>query len=41
MKGVCGKCPYKYICGGCRARAYTYYRDPLAPGPGCILNKAQ
>ncbi len=39
LEGFCGKCPYKYICGGCRARAYAYYGDPLAPDPGCILNK--
>ena len=41
LKGFCGKCPYKYICGGCRARAYAYYGDPLAPDPGCIYNKAE
>lgn len=39
LKGACGSCPYKYICGGCRARAYAYYGDPLAPDPGCILVK--
>jgi radical SAM protein with 4Fe4S-binding SPASM domain len=38
LKGFCGKCPYKYICGGCRARAYAYFGDPLAPDPGCIYN---
>lgn len=37
LKGACGDCPYKYICGGCRARAYAYYGDVLAPDPGCIL----
>jgi radical SAM protein with 4Fe4S-binding SPASM domain len=36
LKGRCGKCKYKYICGGCRARAYAYYQDYLAPDPGCI-----
>lgn len=41
LKGICGRCPYKYICGGCRARAYAYYEDPLAPDPGCILNKRE
>ncbi len=41
LKGICGKCPYKYICGGCRARAYAYFRDPLAPDPGCILAKKE
>ena len=33
------KCPkYKYICGGCRARAYAY-GDILGPDPGCIVYK--
>ncbi|OYT51559.1 MAG: hypothetical protein B6U76_10835 [Desulfurococcales archaeon ex4484_217_2] len=38
LKGFCGKCPYRNICGGCRARAYGYFRDILAPDPGCIYN---
>jgi radical SAM protein with 4Fe4S-binding SPASM domain len=37
LKG-CGKCEYRYICGGCRARAYGYYGDVQAPDPGCIYN---
>jgi radical SAM protein with 4Fe4S-binding SPASM domain len=36
LKGRCGRCPYKYVCGGCRARALAYYHDYLAPDPGCI-----
>ncbi|MEM0049791.1 MAG: radical SAM protein [Candidatus Bathyarchaeia archaeon] len=36
LKGRCGHCEYKYICGGCRARAYAYHGDYLAPDPGCI-----
>jgi len=36
--GFCGKCKYKYICGGCRARAYGYLGDYLGPDPGCIYN---
>ncbi len=36
LKGECGKCQYKYICGGCRARAYAYTHDVLAPEQGCI-----
>lgn len=36
LKGRCGDCFYKYVCGGCRARAYAYCRDYLAPDPGCI-----
>ncbi|MCE4628081.1 MAG: radical SAM protein [Desulfurococcales archaeon] len=39
LHGFCGKCPYRYVCGGCRARAYAYTGDPLGPDPGCILNK--
>ncbi len=39
LKGFCGKCPYRYICGGCRARALAYTGDPLGPDPGCIYNK--
>jgi radical SAM protein with 4Fe4S-binding SPASM domain len=39
LKGKCGICEYRYVCGGCRARAYGYFHDYLAPDPGCILNK--
>jgi len=35
----CGDCQYKYTCGGCRARAYNYFKDILAPDPGCVLNR--
>lgn len=41
LKGNCGKCEYRYVCGGCRARAYGYYGDYLAPDPGCIINKEE
>lgn len=36
LKGECGVCSYKYVCGGCRARAYGYFGDYLMPDPGCI-----
>lgn len=39
LRGSCGKCNFKYICGGCRARAYAYYGYILASDPGCILVK--
>ncbi|MDX1813199.1 MAG: radical SAM protein [Candidatus Bathyarchaeia archaeon] len=39
LKGACGKCSYKYICGGCRARANAYHGDCLDSDPGCILSK--
>lgn len=36
LKGPCAACEYKYVCGGCRARAYAYFGDYLASDPGCI-----
>lgn len=36
LVGRCGKCEYKYVCGGCRARAYAYFGNYLHPDPGCI-----
>jgi radical SAM protein with 4Fe4S-binding SPASM domain len=36
LQGRCGHCEYKNFCGGCRARAYAYYENYLAPDPGCI-----
>lgn len=36
----CGICPDKYICGGCRARAYSYFNGNVkAPDIGCVNNK--
>ncbi len=37
IKG-CGECEHRYICGGCRARAYGYFGDVAGPDPGCIKN---
>ncbi len=38
LKGSCGKCDYKYICGGCRARSAAYHNgDMLNNDPGCIM----
>ncbi|MEM3589902.1 MAG: radical SAM protein [Candidatus Bathyarchaeia archaeon] len=39
LSGNCGQCPYKFICGGCRARALAYFEDFMAPDPGCIRNE--
>ncbi len=41
LKGNCSNCKYKFVCGGCRARAYAYFNDYMAPDPGCILNKKE
>jgi radical SAM protein with 4Fe4S-binding SPASM domain len=38
-KGNCGNCKYRYYCGGCRARAYSYLQDYLREDIGCIYNK--
>jgi heme b synthase len=34
--GKCGRCEYRRICGGCRARAYAMTGDFLAEEPFCI-----
>jgi radical SAM protein with 4Fe4S-binding SPASM domain len=39
LKANCGICQYRYTWGGCRARAYNYFGDVLAPDPGCIRNE--
>ncbi len=41
LTGHCGECNSKYICGGCRARAYNYFGDILAPDPGCVNNQEE
>jgi radical SAM protein with 4Fe4S-binding SPASM domain len=35
LGGRCGKCEYRAICGGCRARAYATTGDHLAEDPSC------
>ena len=35
LKGKCGICEFKSICGGCRARAYIYHGDMFAEDPYC------
>ncbi|MHA1741754.1 MAG: SPASM domain-containing protein, partial [Candidatus Thorarchaeota archaeon] len=36
---ACSHCEYRYICGGCRARAYAYYGNVSAPDPSCVFNR--
>lgn len=36
LKGKCGVCGFRQICGGSRARAYAVTRDPLAAEPDCV-----
>lgn len=38
---ACNFCAFRYVCGGCRARAYAYYGNLMAPDPGCILLKEE
>jgi len=33
----CSECEYRYICGGCRARAYAYFNNIQGPDPGCFI----
>jgi len=36
----CGNCKDKYICGGCRARSYSYFNgDVHGADIGCIVNE--
>jgi len=35
-KGKCGKCEYRYICGGSRSRAYAITGDYLESEPYCV-----
>lgn len=38
LKGKCGECKYRTICGGCRGRALAYHGDYLAEDPSCFLH---
>jgi len=39
LKGKCGSCQYKELCGGgCRIRAYAHYGDLWAEDPLCPFN---
>ena len=34
--GKCGRCEFKKVCGGCRARAYETFGDYMAEEPYCV-----
>ncbi len=36
LKGKCGVCQFKRVCGGCRARAFYEFGDYLAEEPFCV-----
>jgi heme b synthase len=35
-QGKCGRCEFRKVCGGCRARAYESFGDYMAEEPYCI-----
>jgi radical SAM protein with 4Fe4S-binding SPASM domain len=35
LGGKCGRCEYRKVCGGCRARAFAVEGDVLAADPSC------
>jgi radical SAM protein with 4Fe4S-binding SPASM domain len=41
LKGICGECVYRTICGGCRGRAYAYSGDYLAEDPRCFIRESR
>jgi radical SAM protein with 4Fe4S-binding SPASM domain len=36
LKGKCGRCQYRSICGGCRARAYAFTGNYMEAEPRCV-----
>jgi radical SAM protein with 4Fe4S-binding SPASM domain len=41
LKGRCGKCQYRRLCGGCRGRAWATTGDYLAEDPSCFIHDAR
>ncbi len=41
LKGICGECEYRTICGGCRGRAFAYSGDYLAEDPRCFIRESR
>jgi radical SAM protein with 4Fe4S-binding SPASM domain len=40
LKGKCGVCEFRNICGGSRARAYAVTGDPMRSDPYCVYRPA-
>lgn len=38
LQGKCGRCRYKFTCGGCRAMAYFRHKNVLAEDPQCFFD---
>ena len=41
LKGICGECSQKEVCGGCRARSYAMTGDLFAEDPKCALTELE
>ncbi|MBI4570532.1 MAG: TIGR04053 family radical SAM/SPASM domain-containing protein [Chloroflexi bacterium] len=41
LKGKCGRCEFRDVCGGSRARAYALTGDALAADPSCVYEPAR
>lgn len=41
LKGACGQCQNRLICGGCRGKAYAATGDPLAEDPACYIHHTE
>lgn len=39
LKGACGECKFRDICGGCRAKALAYKGDFLEEDPTCFVRE--
>ncbi len=39
-RGKCGRCEFRRVCGGCRARAYETHGDYMAEEPYCVYEPA-
>jgi len=40
LRGKCGRCEYRYACGGSRARSYAVSGNMLAAEPDCVYEPA-
>jgi radical SAM protein with 4Fe4S-binding SPASM domain len=38
LRGRCGECDYRQLCGGCRGRAWATTGDYLAEDPSCFIH---
>jgi radical SAM protein len=40
LRGKCGRCEFRWVCGGSRARAFAMTGDPLGSDPFCAFEPA-